>query len=213
MTTNIRIVECISNISGIDDALQRIKIHWVKEDDSTPFRREATESIYLKLGIVNRELAELRKIARADDHLNRILLTLEPFIKELDFYQDGIKTYRDRYIAHYNRGNNYKFRPIADILNPNLVVPRANPEVELLIILTHLISQMLISFYKADWSAFQVYLLNQMEESIEEFRKTFIPRTPVNIEARISEVNQLAIVHQLMPAGKDLIVKEKTNGN
>lgn len=49
MKTNIKIIECISNISGVDVALQRIKIHWVNENDSNPFRREATEIIYLKI--------------------------------------------------------------------------------------------------------------------------------------------------------------------
>jgi hypothetical protein len=209
MATNIKIIECISNISGIDVALQRIKIHWINESESNPFRREATESIYLKLGIVSRELAELRRLAKKDDHLNRILLTLEPFTKEMDYYQGGIKSYRDRYLAHYNRGNNYKFQPVSDILTPLLILPGANAEVELLIILTHFFSDMLIHFYRAEWSGFQKNLLDKLETSIVEFGNTFIPRTAVKIEENIAEVNELAVQYRLTQSGEDLIIIEE----
>lgn len=209
MKTNIKIIECISNISGVDVALQRIKIHWVNENDSNPFRREATEIIYLKIGIIIRELTELKRLAKLDDHLNKILLTLEPFTRELDYYKVGIKSYRDTYIAHYNRGNNYKYQSFGDILSPKLVLPRANAEVELLMIITHLFSEMLIHFYKIEWSSFQKKMLDEFEYSIVEFSKSFVPRKPVKLEESIVEVNRLAIQYGLIAVGSELITIDK----
>jgi hypothetical protein len=206
MKTNIKIIECISNISGVDVALQRIKIHWVNENDSNPFRREATEIIYLKIGIIIRELTELKRLAKLDDHLNKILLTLEPFTRELDYYKVGIKSYRDTYIAHYNRGNNYKFQSFGDNLSPNLILPRANAELEFLLNVTHLFSKMLIHFYVEEWSIFQKNMLDRFEGSIMEFSKSFVPRKPIMMGDRITEVNKLAIQNGLIPDNSELII-------
>lgn len=206
MKSNIKIIECISNIHGIDITLQGIKENWTDEKDSSPLQRELTAIIYLKLGIINRELFELRRLAKQDDHLNRILLTLAPFLKELDYYQDGIKTYRDRYIAHYNRGNNHKFQSVSNILSPNLVLPRANAELELLIHVTHFFSKMMIHFYRPDWSRFQKKMLDELEAVLAEFGKNFKPRTPVKIDDYVAEVNDLAVQNGLVSPGTALVV-------
>lgn len=76
-------------------------------------------------------------------------------------------------------------------------------------IITHLFSEMLIHFYKIEWSSFQKKMLDEFEYSIVEFSKSFVPRKPVKLEDSIVEVNRLAIQYGLIAVGSELITIDK----